>query len=146
MVTGLTFGIRAGNLPQWAVEFNLTASELSAIAATAFWGFPLAVIIGGMVVDALGMKKILVFAFICHLAGIILTVYAGSFGNAFWPLFLSTLLIGIANGTVEATHRQHGEQIRKKAVKAVVWETLVRMPHILLNISPEQRLHSFALI
>ena len=55
-----------------------------------------------MVVDAIGMKKILVMAFLFHLAGIILTVYAGSFGNAFWPLFLSTLLIGIANGTVEA--------------------------------------------
>ena len=102
MVTGLSFGIRAGNLPQWAAEFNLNASELSAITATAFWGFPVAVIIGGMVVDALGMKKILVMAFLFHLAGIILTVYAGSFGNAFWPLFLSTLLIGIANGTVEA--------------------------------------------
>ena len=102
MVTGLTFGIRAGNLPQWAVEFNLNATELSAITATAFWGFPLAVIIGGMVVDAIGMKKLLVLAFICHLAGIILTVYAGNFGSAFWPLFLSTLLIGIANGTVEA--------------------------------------------
>lgn len=102
MVTGLSFGIRAGNLPQWAAEFNLNATELSAITATAFWGFPLAVVIGGMVVDAIGMKRLLIVAFISHLAGIILTVYAGSFGNAFWPLFLSTLLIGIANGTVEA--------------------------------------------
>jgi MFS family permease len=102
MVTGLTFGIRAGNLPQWAAEFNLSATELSAITATAFWGFPLAVVIGGMVVDAIGMKRLLIVAFISHLAGIMLTVYAGSFGNAFWPLFLSTLLIGIANGTVEA--------------------------------------------
>jgi MFS family permease len=102
MVTGLSFGIRAGNLPQWAAEFNLNATELSAITATAFWGFPVAVIIGGMIVDAIGMKKLLVMAFIFHLLGIILTVYAGSFGNAFWPLFLSTLLIGIANGTVEA--------------------------------------------
>lgn len=102
LVTGLSFGIRAGNLPQWAAEFNLNASELSAITATAFWGFPLAVILGGMIVDIIGMKKLLVMAFIFHLAGIVLTVYAGSFGNAFWPLFLSTLLIGIANGTVEA--------------------------------------------
>jgi MFS family permease len=51
LVTGLSFGIRAGNLPQWAAEFHLSASELGVIAATAFWGFPLAVIIGGMVVD-----------------------------------------------------------------------------------------------
>jgi MFS family permease len=102
LVTGLSFGIRAGNLTQWATEFHLSASELGVIAATAFWGFPLAVVIGGMVVDIIGMKKILVMAFIFHLAGIILTVYAGSFGDAFWPLFISTLLIGIANGTVEA--------------------------------------------
>jgi len=102
LVTGLSFGIRAGNLPQWAAEFHLSASELGVIAATAFWGFPLAVIIGGMVVDIIGMKKILILAFLFHLAGIIMTVYAGSFGNAYWPLFISTLLIGIANGTVEA--------------------------------------------
>lgn len=102
LVTALSFGIRAGNLTQWATEFNLSATQLGTIAATAFWGFPLAVIIGGMVVDAIGMKKLLVMAFIFHLAGILLTIYAGSFGNAYWPLFISTLLIGIANGTVEA--------------------------------------------
>ncbi|HTB23732.1 MAG TPA: MFS transporter, partial [Puia sp.] len=37
-------------------------------------------------------------AFIFHLAGIILTITA----TGYWSLFLSTLLIGIANGTVEA--------------------------------------------
>ena len=102
LVTSLSFGIRAGLLNQWATEFNLSASELGTIAATAFWGFPLAVIIGGMVVDVIGMKRLLVFAFLFHLLGIVLTIFAGSFGNAFWSLFLSTLLIGIANGTVEA--------------------------------------------
>jgi len=102
LVTSLSFGIRAGLLNQWATEFNLSASELGTIAATAFWGFPLAVIIGGMVVDVIGMKRLLVFAFLFHLLGIVLTIFAGSFGNAFWALFLSTLLIGIANGTVEA--------------------------------------------
>ena len=98
LVTGLSFGIRAGILNRLGTEFNLTAEQLGAIAATAFWGFPLAVIIGGMVVDAIGMKKLLVAAFIFHLIGIVLTVFA----SGYWSLFLSTLLIGIANGTVEA--------------------------------------------
>jgi fucose permease len=102
LVTSLSFGIRAGNLPQWAVEFNLTATELGTIAATAFWGFPLAVIIGGMVVDIIGMKKLLLFAFLLHPSGILLTVYAGRFEDPYWPLYISTLLIGIANGIVEA--------------------------------------------
>jgi fucose permease len=102
LVTSLSFGIRAGLLGTWGTQFNLDKSEMATITATAFWGFPLAVIIGGMVVDIIGMKKLLVMAFIFHLAGILLTIFAGSFGSPYWALFISTLLIGIANGTVEA--------------------------------------------
>ncbi len=98
LVTSLSFGIRAGILGQLGDKFHLNASELGTIAATAFWGFPLAVIIGGMVVDIIGMKKLLLLACVFHLVGILLTVFA----SGYWTLFLSTLLIGIANGTVEA--------------------------------------------
>lgn len=98
LVTSLSFGIRAGILDSLGVQFSLDKAQLGTIAATAFWGFPLAVIIGGMVVDIIGMKKLLVAAFVFHLLGILLTIFA----SGFWTLFLSTLLIGIANGTVEA--------------------------------------------
>ncbi|TAJ64481.1 MAG: MFS transporter [Chitinophagaceae bacterium] len=98
LVTSLSFGIRAGILGRLGVQFELSAGELGTIAATAFWGFPLAVIIGGFVVDIIGMKRLLIVAFVFHLAGILLTVFAGGY----WSLFISTLCIGIANGTVEA--------------------------------------------
>jgi fucose permease len=98
LVTSLSFGIRAGVLGRQGAQFHLSAAQLGSIAATAFWGFPLAVVIGGMVVDIIGMKKLLVFAFLFHLLGIILTIMAGGY----WGLFISTLCIGIANGTVEA--------------------------------------------
>jgi MFS family permease len=98
LVTSLSFGIRAGILNGLGTEFGLSASQLGTIAATAFWGFPLAVVIGGMIVDAIGMKRLLMMAFFFHLAGILLTIFA----NGYWSLFISTLLIGIANGTVEA--------------------------------------------
>src|ERR1700754_484819 len=98
LVTSLSFGIRAGLLDIQGVLYHLDAAQLGSIAATAFWGFPLAIIIGGFVVDVIGMKKLLVSAFVFHLAGILLTIFA----KGYWPLFLSTLLIGIANGTVEA--------------------------------------------
>jgi MFS family permease len=98
LVTSLSFGIRAGILNKLGSEFNLNASELGTIAATAFWGFPLAVVIGGFIVDIIGMKRLLEMAFVFHLAGIILTI----FSTGYWTLFLSTLVIGIANGTVEA--------------------------------------------
>ncbi|NCI48448.1 MFS transporter [Sediminibacterium roseum] len=98
LVTSLSFGIRAGILGRLGVEFALNASELGTIAATAFWGFPVAVVVGGMIVDVIGMKKLLIIAFVFHLAGILLTIFAGGY----WTLFISTLCIGIANGTVEA--------------------------------------------
>lgn len=98
LVTSLSFGIRAGILDRLGVQFHLDASQLATIAATAFWGFPLAVIVGGMLVDVIGMKRILVMAFVMHLVGIIMTIFAGGY----WSLFLSTLAIGIANGIVEA--------------------------------------------
>jgi len=98
LVTSLSFGIRAGILGRLGVQFELNTQQLGTIAATAFWGFPLAIVVGGMVVDAIGMKKLLVAAFVFHLVGIVLTIFA----TGYWSLFISTLLIGIANGTVEA--------------------------------------------
>ncbi|WP_109694555.1 MFS transporter [Chitinophaga deserti] len=102
LVTSLSFGIRAGILGQLGVQFHLNAQELAVIAGTAFWGFPLAVVLGGFIVDAIGMKRLLLAAFVLHLLGIILTICTPYFSSGFWPLFISTLFIGMANGTVEA--------------------------------------------
>jgi len=44
------------------------------------------------------MKSIIYVAFTGHIVGILLTIFA----TGFWPLFISTLLIGVANGSVEA--------------------------------------------
>ena len=77
LVTSLSFGIRAGILDRLGVQFGLDKAELGTITATAFWGFPLAVVIGGMVVDIIGMKKLLMLAFVFHIVGIVLTIFAG---------------------------------------------------------------------
>ncbi|KIC92973.1 MFS transporter [Flavihumibacter solisilvae] len=98
LVTSLSFGIRAGLLDTWKYQFGLSQEQVSVITSTAFWGFPLAIIIGGMVVDIIGMKRLLIFAALFHLLGIVLTITA----TGFWSLFISTLLIGLGNGTVEA--------------------------------------------
>jgi len=98
LVTSLSFGIRAGILNDLGVEFELNGSELSRIAATAFWGFPVSMIIGGALVDKVGMKNLMRLAYIGHFAGILLTIFAGGF----WSLWISTLFIGLANGMVEA--------------------------------------------
>lgn len=98
LVTSLSFGIRAGILNGLGLQFNLDAKQLASITATAFWGFPLAVVVGGFLVDIIGMKWLLVLAFFLHITGIFLTIFA----VGYWSLFISTLFIGMANGTVEA--------------------------------------------
>ncbi|MBD1366472.1 MFS transporter [Mucilaginibacter sp. ZT4R22] len=98
LVTSLSFGIRAGILNDLGIQFQLDKAQLATITATAFYGFPIAVVIGGFIVDLIGMKRLLVIAFLFHLLGIVLTIFA----SGYWTLFISTFLIGIANGTVEA--------------------------------------------
>lgn len=98
LVTSLSFGIRAGIMNNLMVEFHLDAKQMGLIAGTAFWGFPLAIVIGGMIVDVVGMKRLLLLAFLLHLIGIVFTIYSSGFVS----LYISTLFIGVANGTVEA--------------------------------------------
>jgi fucose permease len=98
VVTALAFATRGSFVEAWATEFNLTHTEVGWIVGTAFWGFTLAMVFGGPLVDIIGIGRIISIAFFCHVAGIILTIVA----TGFWSLFISTLLVGIANGSVEA--------------------------------------------
>jgi MFS family permease len=98
VVTALSFGTRGGFITPWMQEFNLTGAEVGWIVGTAFWGFTVAMVLFGPLVDVLGIRRILAIAFVCHLAGLGMTIVA----DGFWTLFFSTMLIGIANGSVEA--------------------------------------------
>lgn len=98
ITTAFSFSIRAGILPQLGDDFNLNAQELGFINSMWFVGFPISMVIGGLVYHSLGGKRIMQFAFLAHMAGIILTIYATGYNS----LLLSTLLIGIGNGCTEA--------------------------------------------
>ena len=98
IVTALTFATRGGMMEPWMQEFGLTAGQVGWIAGTAFWGFTVAMVIGGPLVDVIGMNRIIAIAFVGHVVGILLTIFA----TGFWSLYISTLIIGISNGSVEA--------------------------------------------
>ena len=98
VVTAMTFAIRAGILSQLGTDFGLNDKELGWVNSMAFLGFPVATIVGGLLFNILGARKLMYAAFACHLLGLIMTVFAGGF----WTLLISTFLIGFANGTVEA--------------------------------------------
>ena len=96
--TSMTFAFRASLEGVWSHDFNLNKEQLGWIFSPAFWGFTLAMVFGGPLVDVIGMKKILGFAFIGHIAGVILYLVA----KDATMLFIGTVCIGIGNGMVEA--------------------------------------------
>ena len=98
ITTAFTFSIRAGILPQLGEQFGLSAEQLGFINSMWFLGFPISMIIGGLVYHTFGPKNIMMVAFVCHTLGILLTIFAGGYST----LLISTLLIGIGNGCTEA--------------------------------------------
>jgi MFS family permease len=97
-VTSMTFAIRASMIEPLGIEFKLSDTQLGWITGIAFFGFPVATTLGGFFVDLLGMKRWMWVAFLAHLLGLVLTIFAGGF----WTLLISTFLVGFANGMVEA--------------------------------------------
>jgi MFS family permease len=71
----------------------------------AFWGMATAMALGSFFVDALGMKRMLGLAFLCHLVGTLMTLgtpYLAGLGvSAYLVLCVATFLVGSANGLVE---------------------------------------------
>jgi putative MFS transporter len=98
ITTAFSFSIRAGILPQLGNDFGLSAEQLGFINSMWFFGFPISMIIGGLVYHTVGPKRIMMFAFFAHTVGILLTIYAGGYTS----LLISTFFIGLGNGCTEA--------------------------------------------
>ena len=94
----MCFAIRADTLEALRQTFSLTQAQIGWVASTAFWGFTVSMLVGGQLCDSLGMGRLFAIAFGMHVSGILLTIFA----TGFWSLYAATLLIGLANGTVES--------------------------------------------
>jgi fucose permease len=79
-------------------EFVLTNEEVGWIGGAALWGFAVSQLVFAPLADSLGMRALLRFAFLGHLAGALTMI--GSSGFAM--LFAGALIIAMANGLVEA--------------------------------------------
>lgn len=98
IATAMVFAVRGDIIGDLEGHFTLSPTSLGFVMLLAFWGFTLSIVIGGSMCDALGVKNIMVLAFIFHAAGILLTIFAPG-----WQvLALATLIIGMGNGFVEA--------------------------------------------
>jgi predicted MFS family arabinose efflux permease len=98
ITTAFTFSIRAGILPQVGESFGLSAEQLGFINLMFFLGFPISMILGGLLYYKIGPKLIMQIAFVMHTIGILTTIFASSYAI----LLVSTLFIGFGNGCTEA--------------------------------------------
>jgi MFS family permease len=98
ITTAFSFAIAAGILDQLKTELELSASQAGLITSMWFAGFPIAMVIGGLIYHKVGGKIIMQFAFFAHTIGIILLIFSGSYVG----LLVANLLIGLGNGCTEA--------------------------------------------
>ena len=79
-------------------EFVLNNAQVGWIGGAAIWGFAVSQVVFAPFCDTLGMRFLLRMAFVGHLGGALVLVFAGGFGT----LFAGALIIAMANGLVEA--------------------------------------------
>jgi MFS family permease len=98
VATAMTFAIRGDIMGDVQRLLALDDVQVGWILGAAFWGFGLSILIGGPLCDVLGMGTIIRVAAVGHIVGALMTVFATSF-----PLFFAaTVVVGIANGLIEA--------------------------------------------
>jgi Major Facilitator Superfamily. len=98
VTTSFGFILRALILPQWGREFNLSQTQLGEIAGVGLWPFAISIVLFSLVIDRIGYKTAMYFAFCCHVSSAILTIFA----DGYWMLYIGTFIVAIGNGTVEA--------------------------------------------
>ena len=77
ITTAMTFAIRARLETVFGEDgVGLSLEQIGYAFAPAFFGFTIAMIVGGPLVDFLGIKKITWIAFFTHALGIVLTIMA----------------------------------------------------------------------
>ncbi len=111
LTTSMMFSIRGDIADALTTDFHLTKEQMGAILSPAFWGFTLSIIIGGSLVDWLGMRNLLLGSSVGYIVSILVILFAprptGPVDSLFshtgtFILYTGMLVIGLAQGLVEA--------------------------------------------
>lgn len=98
VTTSFGFILRALTLPQWEDEFNITKTQVGEIAGAGLWPFAISIVLFSLIIDKIGYKTCMVFAFACHITSVAMTYFA----NGYHMLYAATFIMALGNGTVEA--------------------------------------------
>jgi MFS family permease len=98
LVTSLTFAIRAKIEAVFQTDYGLSAQDVGWAFGPAFWGFTVAMYVGGLIIDVVKIRNIVWLAFFTHIIGIVMLLMA----KDKTMLFMANIFIGLGNGSVEA--------------------------------------------
>ena len=98
VATSFAFMIRVMLMNTWQIEFALSETQKGEIFGAGMWPFGLSIVLFSLVIDRIGYRRSMLFAFACHAASAILMVMA----EGYWWLYIASVLNGLAAGTVEA--------------------------------------------
>lgn len=92
----------------WAVEFDLDPAQAGRLAGIGIWPFAVSIIGFSLIIDKIGYKTAMFFAFVGHIVWAIMGVaayYVSKAGNpalGFQLVYWGSLILALGNGTVEA--------------------------------------------
>ena len=110
IATGVAFSIRGDILDALAADLHITRQQVGILLGPAFWGNTLSVIIGGALVDFLGMRRLLYVAFAGYLYAVTAIVFAPHPAGPVTPfysdpgfilVYSGMLALGMCQGLVE---------------------------------------------
>lgn len=108
IATAFGFIARMFLIGTWAEEFGLDPAQAGRLAGIGIWPFAVSIILFSLVIDKIGYKTAMFIAFLGHViwAGMGIAAYFISQGGdketAYSMLFWGSLILALANGTVEA--------------------------------------------
>ena len=109
ITTAFAFVGRLSLINTWAAEFNLDPAQAGSLAGVGIWPFAVSIILFSLVIDKIGYKTAMMFAFGGHLVWTVMGVsayFVGTVGGdkvlGYKLLYWGSLVCALANGTVEA--------------------------------------------
>jgi MFS family permease len=110
VTTAFGFVTRLFLIGTWAGEFKLDPAEAGRLAGIGIWPFAVSIIAFSLFIDKIGYKAAMIMAFVGHIIWTIMGVSAYFVSHGATPntalaynlLYWGSLILGLANGTVEA--------------------------------------------
>ena len=111
ITTAFAFISRTFLVEDWGTQFGLDEQEKGALFGAGVWPFAISIILFSLFIDKIGYKISMVFSFLAYLIWSVVGVAAyfvakdgdeASINTAYQMLYWGSIVLGLANGTVEA--------------------------------------------